>query len=248
MRQPASRDRGEEEWVIFRTCIWTVPYVSVAVAILVIQWAIQGFARTARMRRIGMSNLLDGLNENQLRAVTSTAPVILCECGCGQPTKMFTENDAKRGRVKGKYARYIKGHNLRRGNNHGFSVANGGYVEIRSKNGRKRHHRHVMEQALGRKLKPNEVVHHIDHDRTNNEPENLMIFQSHAEHNDYHKAELRSNLPEGHKKCPRCGIVKSLDGFYKHNRRGYGVSSHCKDCRSKYEQERWVKRKHAKAT
>lgn len=36
-------------------------------------------------------------------------------------------------------------------------------------------HRHVMEQYLGRKIKSEEVVHHIDHDRTNNDISNLQL-------------------------------------------------------------------------
>lgn len=47
-------------------------------------------------------------------------------------------------------------------------------------------HRRVAEQMLGRPLRPGEVVHHIDHDRHNNSPENLMIFSSQAEHAAYH--------------------------------------------------------------
>lgn len=34
----------------------------------------------------------------------------------------------------------------------------------------------VAERMLGRKLKPGEVVHHIDGNKRNNAPENLMVF------------------------------------------------------------------------
>ncbi len=47
-------------------------------------------------------------------------------------------------------------------------------------------HRVVMEQVLGRKLRAGEVVHHIDGNRRNNSPENLMVFESQAEHQRYH--------------------------------------------------------------
>lgn len=48
-------------------------------------------------------------------------------------------------------------------------------------------HRIVAEQKLGRPLIPGEVVHHIDGDKQNNSPENLMVFKSQKEHADWHK-------------------------------------------------------------
>jgi hypothetical protein len=44
----------------------------------------------------------------------------------------------------------------------------------------------VAEKMLGRKLKPAECVHHKDKDRTNNSPDNLMIFQTNEDHIAYH--------------------------------------------------------------
>lgn len=48
-------------------------------------------------------------------------------------------------------------------------------------------HRIVAEQKLGRPLKPGEVVHHIDGNKRNNNPENLMVFASQALHAKWHK-------------------------------------------------------------
>ena len=42
-------------------------------------------------------------------------------------------------------------------------------------------HRKVMEQIIGRKLKPNEDVHHINGIHDDNRPENLIIME-HREH------------------------------------------------------------------
>lgn len=43
-------------------------------------------------------------------------------------------------------------------------------------------HRYVMEQKLGRLLKPGEVVDHIDRNRENNHPDNLRLHESRSQH------------------------------------------------------------------
>jgi hypothetical protein len=47
-------------------------------------------------------------------------------------------------------------------------------------------HRIVAEQKIGRKLLPKEVVHHIDGNKRNNQPDNLMVFPSQKEHAEWH--------------------------------------------------------------
>lgn len=47
-------------------------------------------------------------------------------------------------------------------------------------------HRIVAEQILGRELEPGEVVHHIDGNRRNNNPENITVFASQSEHMKWH--------------------------------------------------------------
>lgn len=56
-------------------------------------------------------------------------------------------------------------------------------------------HRVVAEQILGRHLRPGEVVHHIDRDKRNNLPENLMIFPSQAAHVAWHKTHDEEVMP-----------------------------------------------------
>lgn len=49
-------------------------------------------------------------------------------------------------------------------------------------------HRYVMEQHLNRKLKYNEVVHHKDHNKTNNSINNLELLTN-KEHSKKHQFE-----------------------------------------------------------
>ena len=54
-------------------------------------------------------------------------------------------------------------------------------------------HRVVAEQMLGRHLRVGEVVHHVDGDKRNNLPENLVVFKSQKEHAAYHAALKRGD-------------------------------------------------------
>lgn len=47
-------------------------------------------------------------------------------------------------------------------------------------------HRVVAERMLGRKLNPGEIVHHIDGDKRNNDPENLIVMKNQSEHLEWH--------------------------------------------------------------
>ena len=67
--------------------------------------------------------------------------------------------------------------------------------------------RQVAERKLGRKLLKEEVVHHIDRNKHNNSPENLLVFSNHSEHIGLHIHILKTHkqcLKENRLLCP-CG-------------------------------------------
>ena len=64
---------------------------------------------------------------------------------------------------------------------------NHGYEEVQINNKHYYVHRKVASEILGRELKETEVVHHIDHNRSNNNPNNLMVFKTTRDHTLFHK-------------------------------------------------------------
>lgn len=60
------------------------------------------------------------------------------------------------------------------------------YINGYNKKGNVKEHRYIMEQYLGRKLKSNEVVHHIDGNRENNDIKNLQVM-TRGEHSKLHR-------------------------------------------------------------
>lgn len=80
----------------------------------------------------------------------------------------------------------------------------------------------VAEEVLGRPLNTGETVHHIDRNKKNNNPDNILVFCSNSAHARFHKHDCSMNmlvlLPNGSYecinasdaeiKCPICGEHK----------------------------------------
>jgi len=95
------------------------------------------------------------------------------------------------------YSLVAEGINLRENNGNwrgGEIVTNRGYKKIlvgshprADRDGYVLEHILVMEKSIGRLLTKKEVVHHIDHNKLNNNIKNLMLFGSHPEHIKYER-------------------------------------------------------------
>ena len=72
-----------------------------------------------------------------------------------------------------------------------------------SKNGYVLEHRVIMERKIKRYLTSNEVVHHIDGNKHNNEVSNLQLMSA-SEHNRLHSSKGRTYCSFV---CPVCGIT-----------------------------------------
>jgi hypothetical protein len=81
------------------------------------------------------------------------------------------------------------GHKIRkeRGDFKDFYINKDGYIAIPVGNGKlMRLNRYVMEQHLGRKLEPDEQVHHIDKNPANNDISNLLLTNKYEHCPKYH--------------------------------------------------------------
>jgi hypothetical protein len=77
----------------------------------------------------------------------------------------------------------------------GLSKKPSGYIEItRGVEKGRGEHVVIMERRLGRRLLPDEVVHHIDENRSNNSPDNLALM-TRVGHSRHHQ------LSRGEKPC-----------------------------------------------
>jgi hypothetical protein len=131
----------------------------------------------------------------------------------------------------------------------GISIHNDGYIAIKlpdhpraNKWGFVYEHILVAEKKIGRPLNNEEVVHHVNGNPADNNPDNLFIFDSLANHAAHHANQriIADGVnPETEKRCPRCKQVLLKSSFSKSSSHGKKcLSSMCKPCRVEYERER----------
>lgn len=131
--------------------------------------------------------------------------------------------------------RYVRGHN--RPWNYIGRKKSGNYFEIhvprehpyRNKQGCILEHRFVMEQSLGRYLRPEERVHHIDHNPSNNNIENLQLIPTNSEHTRLHSFGRRRTFGQ---RCPKCNSDNVIRDGLRYHKRKQGW--HCQNCFVKF--------------
>lgn len=109
------------------------------------------------------------------------------------------------------------------------TVTAGGYRQIGINKKRLYEHRVVMEKFLGRPLKTTEQIHHLDHNRLNNDISNLIVIPNYL-HTQKHMTKYFVN--KTHKQCHYCLEIKPHEFFYKHFRSKHSDNCQgiCKQC------------------
>jgi hypothetical protein len=111
----------------------------------------------------------------------------------------------------------------------------GGEGKTYVKLGGRHMHRVVMEQKIGRKLKRGEIVHHIDGNKRNNDPDNLMITTQ-SEHLKLHLPEMIRIQAEGntHAKGESSAMSKLTEAAVLDIRSSYPNSATTRELAEKY--------------
>lgn len=117
---------------------------------------------------------------NAIRTGKKTYPRI-CQ-HCGKPYQGRTETSKYCSAKCQNLARMGKNHPLYK---RGYSIDDGYRKVLSGKGGYVKEHRKVVEDVLGRPLRTDEIIHHINVNRSDNRIENLTIL-SKSEHSKVH--------------------------------------------------------------
>jgi hypothetical protein len=161
------------------------------------------------------------------------APVLgkegFCQCGCGEVVPIAQRNENRRGWIKGKPIRFLPGHNAPKGHFSKFWKReklpfshSDGYIWVYAPDHPKANNRYVLEhilvceRTLGKNLPPKAEPHHMDSDRKNNDPSNLVVCQDRGYHM-FLERRTRALKACGHadwRKCKYCHEYDAPTNLY----------------------------------
>lgn len=108
---------------------------------------------------------------------------------------------------------------------------------FRGKQGYVAEHRIVIESLIGRWLRPEEVVHHLDFNKQNNTPENLVLCENQIEHMKrfHNKSGIATRFQKGREgkktgkfiNCQVCGTPRWITPALIKDGRGKYCSKEC---------------------
>lgn len=165
----------------------------------------------------------------------------LCECGCGQTTSIAPYSWARRGWVRGEPMRFVHGHTA--------AAKRQSYVSIKVAGRSWFEHTLIAARALGKPLPPGAQVHHVDGNKRNNAPNNLVICQDASYHQLLHERAKTIGAggdPNTQRLCVGCSALRLISEF---GRRGRDIPrrrSRCRSCMAKAANRRYHARKRRK--
>lgn len=120
--------------------------------------------------------------------------------------------------------------------------AGAGYLEVVGDGARRLEHIAVAERAIGKRLPPGAIVHHVNENRSDNRPDNLVICPSTTYHKLIHMR-MRALAACGNASWIRCQYCKAYDdpaNMYMYPHRNAAQHRSCHAERSK---RAWTKQR-----